>query len=197
MPTTNIKRPDLQVSNEKWGLIKGAVDKLRWFECVDACIAAGTVDRSFAHLAIRIATQWINKETGLAWRSAKNLAVDIGMSETSVVRLFGEAVAAGLLGIAKPGRRGSGHFSIYRLAMPEAGKPPPMEISKPINTSTDGDFDRVETTIGDAGKPPSVPEKPPWVVMNPLRGINPRGKNPKSAARMRTPRILPVWMEGM
>jgi hypothetical protein len=186
MPITSIKRPDLQIPVEAWGKITGSTDKLRWFECVDACIAAGTVDRSFAQLAIRIATNWINKETGLAWRSAKNLAVDIGMSETSVVRLFGEAVSAGLLGIAKQGRRGSGHFTIYRLAMPEVGKPPPMEISKPTKISTDGDFELVETSTGDAGKPPSVTKKTSMGGDEPLKRNKPQRREPQergSAAR--------------
>ena len=143
MPTpksADKRRPDLQIPVEAWGTITGAVDKLRWFEHVDACIAAGTVERSFAQLAIRIATKCIDKETGLGWRGAKKLADNIGMSETSVVRLLGDAVAAGLLGVAKQGQRGSGHFTIYRLAMPEAGKPPPMEVSTPTKTSTDGGF---------------------------------------------------------
>ena len=52
---TSLRR-DLRVPLEARGTIKGAIDKLAWLEHVDACIAAGIVARSFAHIAIKLAT---------------------------------------------------------------------------------------------------------------------------------------------
>jgi hypothetical protein len=116
----NKVRPDLQLPKELRGTITGATDKLQWLERVDACIAAGMVPRSFLHVAVRIATQWLNKETGLTWRSAENLASDIGMAKSSVEGLLEAAVATGLLIIVKRGQRGRGKRStIYRPAMPD------------------------------------------------------------------------------
>jgi hypothetical protein len=113
-------RPDLQIPVEAWGTIKGATDKLTWLARIDACIAAGMVPRSFLHVAVRIATQWLNKETGLTWRSAENLASDIGMAKSSVEGLLEAAVAGGLLIIVKRGQRGRGKRStIYRAALPD------------------------------------------------------------------------------
>lgn len=113
-------RPDLTVPVELWGTIIGAGDKLTWLARVDAAITAGVVPRSFLHVAVRIATQWLNKESGLTWRSAENLASDIGMVKSSVEDLLKDAVAAGLLIMVKPGQRGRGNRSaIYRPAMPE------------------------------------------------------------------------------
>jgi hypothetical protein len=116
----NIARPDLQLPGEVWGTIKGATDKLTWLARIDAAIGAGMVPRSFLHVAVRIATQWLNKETGLTWRSAENLASDIGMAKSSVEGLLEDAVAAGLLIMVKRGQRGRGKRStIYRPAMPD------------------------------------------------------------------------------
>ena len=95
-----------------------------------------------------------------------------------MVRLLGDAVAAGLLGVAKQGQRGSGHFTIYRLAMPKAGKPPPMEVSTPTKTSTDGGFDRAEISMGDAGKPPSVSKKTSMGGDKPLKRNKPQRIEP-------------------
>jgi hypothetical protein len=120
MTKKKIARPDLQIPVEAWGTITGATDKLQWLERGDACIAAGMVPRSFLHVAVRIATQWLNKETGLTWRSAENVASDIGMAKSSVEGLLEAAVAAGLLIIVKRGQRGRGKRStIYRPAMPD------------------------------------------------------------------------------
>ena len=113
-------RPDLALPVELWGTIIGAVDKLTWLARTDAAIAAGMVPRSFLHVAVRIATRWLNKETGLTWRSAENLASDIGMAKSSVEGLLEDAVAAGLLIMVKRGQRGRGKRStIYRPAMPD------------------------------------------------------------------------------
>lgn len=113
-------RPDLALAVDQWGTITGAVDKLTWLARIDAAIAAGMVPRSFLHVAVRIATQWLNKETGLTWRSAENLASDIGMAKSSVEDLLEDAVAAGLLIMVKRGQRGRGkRCAIYRPAMPD------------------------------------------------------------------------------
>lgn len=117
-------RPDLTIPVELWGTITGSTDKLHWLERVDAFIAAGMVPRSFLHVAVRTATQWLNKETGLTWRSAENLASDIGMAKSSVEGLLEAAVTAGLLVMVKRGQRGRGKRSaIYRPAMPDVLKP--------------------------------------------------------------------------
>ena len=115
-----IARPDLALPVELWGTIKGATDKLTWLERIDAAITAGMVQRSFLRVAVRIATHWLNKETGLTWRSAENLASDIGMAKSSVEGLLEDAVTAGLLIMVKRGQRGRGKRSaIYRPTMPD------------------------------------------------------------------------------
>ncbi|MGY4261426.1 hypothetical protein ACVI1L_008494 [Bradyrhizobium sp. USDA 4516] len=113
-------RPDLEVPVEQWGTIKGATDKVTWFACIDAAIVAEMVPRSFLHLAVRMATQWLNKESGLTWRSAANLASDIDMAKSTVEGLLEVGVAVGLLVKVKRGKRGRGkRTAIYRPAIPD------------------------------------------------------------------------------
>jgi hypothetical protein len=128
----------------------GAVDKLTWLRRVDECIAAGMVPHAFAHVAIRLATQRMNKRTGLAWPSPETLGTDIGMSASNVGRGLNAAVNVGLLGVVQHGRRGRGsHTAIYRLTMPKAEIAAGSLLSQ---ISTDGD-------LSQAGRPPSEPSQ--------------------------------------
>ncbi|MET3970818.1 hypothetical protein [Bradyrhizobium sp. S3.9.1] len=174
MTKKKIIRPDLQIPVDAWGTIKSATAKLTWLQRVDACIAARVVPRSFAHLAIKIATKWINEQTGLAWRGAKGLGEDIGMSEPSMIRLLDTAEAAGLLFAVKRGKPGRGNTTIYRLAMPEAGNTKTSGgFYEGQNTKTGEGFDAQQpgrkTSIRGAVKPPSVSKKTSTGGYEPLR----------------------------